>query len=555
VGVRQLLLYVNTWRILKRSQTAQRSKRHMYGGCSHHVAAVGFSCAVLTLAEGVAARPVRTADFNGDGRDDLAIGVSGDHVDGFSGAGSVLIVSGHPNAGLDADDSRQFTQATPGLSDVPEMNDRFGEVLTWGDFDGDGFSDLAIGVPFEDIAGFVDAGAAHVLYGSPVGIIANNAQVWTQNSPGVQDQAEATDRFGFALAAGDFNNDGFDDLAIGVPFEDLDFIGDAGVVHVLYGSESGLSAAADQFWTQNSSLIQDQAEFGDRFGMTLASGDFTGDGRDDLAIAAPFEDVAGIADAGVVHVLKGGALKLIASGNQLWSQDSGGIPNDADDGDHFGLTLVAGDFNGDSADDLAIAAPDEDLGLMRTNAGLVHVLYSSLGRLRSAGTQVWSQATAGIPERAETGNRFGSSLAAGDMNNDGRDDLLIGVPRESVNSTPTAGLVHLVLGSGDGLTDDGQRIRTQNSSGVEDDVEFGDQFGQSLTVGDFDGDGFMDVAIGVPFENIGSITNAGAVNVIFGSAGGFDSSGDVFLTQDTFAVPGVAEFSDNFGGVRVHLPN
>ena len=88
----------------------------------------------------------------------------------------------------------------------------------------------------------------------------------------------------------DFNGDGFDDLAIGVLLEDVGSIVDAGAVNVIYGTANLLSAANDQFFTQNTTNIEDTAEASDNFGSALTSGDFNGDGFDDLAIGVPLEE-------------------------------------------------------------------------------------------------------------------------------------------------------------------------------------------------------------------------------------------------------------------------
>jgi hypothetical protein len=130
-------------------------------------------------------------------------------------------------------------------------------------------------------------------------------QIWDRDIVEVEGGAEALDHFGYALAAGDFNSDGRDDLAIGVPFEDIDSIPNAGAVNVLYGSAGGLMAAGDQPWHQDVADVEGAAESGDEFALALAAGDFDGDGQDDLAIAVPEEDVESIADAGAVNVLYG----------------------------------------------------------------------------------------------------------------------------------------------------------------------------------------------------------------------------------------------------------
>ena len=217
----------------------------------------------------------------------------------------------------------------------------------YGDFNGDGFDDLAIGVPGEDLGSIfnADAGAVAVIYGSSSGLSATSAhidQFWTQDSTNIDNQAEGSDQFGFSLTAADFNADGKDDLAIGVPHEDS---GSPGGVQVIYGSSSGLSATlahVDQFWTQDSADIDNQAEDGDLFGYTLAIGDFNADGKDDLAVGVPFEDLGSIGNAGAVEVIYGslsGLSATLAHADQFWTQDSADINDSAEVEDLFALSL------------------------------------------------------------------------------------------------------------------------------------------------------------------------------------------------------------------------
>src|SRR5688572_5539795 len=149
-----------------------------------------------------------------------------------------------------------------------------------GDFNGDGFDDLALGVPGEDIRdnafnNVPDVGAVNVIYGSPTGLSATYAanQFWHQDASGVFDNNEAYDGFGSSLATGDFNGDGYDDLAIGVPGEDLGLVVDAGAVNILYGSASGLSSAGSQIWHQDSAGVQGVSQRTNHFGFALAVGD------------------------------------------------------------------------------------------------------------------------------------------------------------------------------------------------------------------------------------------------------------------------------------------
>ena len=179
------------------------------------------------------------------------------------------------------------------------------EAVATGDFNNDGYHDLAIGAPKENIGDLADAGTVHVIYGAEGGLNADGNQVWSQETPGIAGAPESGDVFGNSLATGDFNGDGFDDLAIGVSRDDVGVITDAGAVHVLHGRSGGLSADTSQVWTQDDTDILEGAEEGDQFGLVLAAGDFDLDSFSDLAIAVPFEDLAGVENTGAVNVLYG----------------------------------------------------------------------------------------------------------------------------------------------------------------------------------------------------------------------------------------------------------
>ena len=140
------------------------------------------------------------------------------------------------------------------------------------------------------VIGLLALGVGLIATPSAAQLGAAGNQFWNQDSPGLLGGAEARDFFGTAVAAGDFENDGYDDLAIGIYKEDIGAIVDAGAVQVLYGGASGLSATGNQLWFQNSPGIKDGSETGDSFGRSLAGGDFDGDGYGDLAIGVAGED-------------------------------------------------------------------------------------------------------------------------------------------------------------------------------------------------------------------------------------------------------------------------
>ena len=240
------------------------------------------------------------------------------------------------------------------------------------DFNGDGFADLAVGVPFEDQAATND-GAVNVIYGGPGGLSAAGNEVWSQGSEGITGTPEAGDLFGYSLAAADFNGDGFTDLAVGVPFEDQAATND-GAVNVIYGGPGGLSAAGNEVWSQGGEGVAGAPEAGDQFGYSLAAGNFGNSSQADLAIGVPFEDQAATND-GAVNVIYGATGGLAVPGNEVWSQGGEGITGTPEAGDQFGYSLAAGNFGNSSQADLAIGVPFEDQAA--TNDGAVNVIYGA----------------------------------------------------------------------------------------------------------------------------------------------------------------------------------
>jgi len=142
----------------------------------------------------------------------------------------------------------------------------FGHSLAAGDFDGDGFDDLAIAVRSEDLGAAVHAGAINVIYGTAARLSSAGNQFWHQDSPGVLGDAGSSENYGDGLIVGNFNAGSRDALAASVHDEDVGSAIDAGAVSILYGSSAGLKSAGNQLWTQNSSNINDIAETGDKFG-------------------------------------------------------------------------------------------------------------------------------------------------------------------------------------------------------------------------------------------------------------------------------------------------
>lgn len=327
-------------------------------------------------------------DFDGDGLVDRVIAYprhddgegliairwgTGTHQDYTYTADSVLGM--YLELGPDRLDADGGLLAGTGIS--PTSYDHFGTSPVAADFDGDGQMDLAFGVPGADVDDEVNAGKVVVIYGKSQNTFltdASDLQVWDQDTSGVRGVAEDYDFFGEVLETGDFDCDGFADLAIGAPQENIGSHANAGAVHVLYGSSTGLTATGDSLFYQGYQGIGGSAEAHDHFGAALAAGHFddaTYSGRecDSLAIGAPGEDVGSIVAAGAVHVMYaadyGGGIfygyePVGSGGTVMFHQDSSGIPSPAETDDGFGAAL--GKVSAGAYDSLWVGVPGEATG-------------------------------------------------------------------------------------------------------------------------------------------------------------------------------------------------
>ncbi|MFD7517945.1 FG-GAP-like repeat-containing protein [Streptomyces niveus] len=430
----------------------------------------------------------------------VAQGDTGKYSEGQKATMSVI--SGHRDAFATACPGKNLYAKLPAIRDFAAGPGRNSAVPS-ADFNRDGINDLVVGLP---LAASSD-GSVTVLPGTTAGPGSSARRTINQNSPGVPGNSEAGDLFGSANAWGDVNGDGYADLIVGSPGENgTTGQTDTGVVAVLHGP--GLNSGKG-YWTDAATRAA-----GEKLGATVTSGDFNADGNADILSIAPGKPGRWWAWDGKSGAAKSGYLNSTA-----YTAAAGYA------------SAVSGDFNKDGYADAAVGFRDP----------------GGVGRL------LWLKGSAtGLQRVGVLEARGGRSLAAGDLNGDGYTDLAVGQPSTTESGhTLKGGAVTAVFGSATGLTSTGRKTFGQDTAGVPDTGETGDDMGASVSVGDVNLDGYDDILTGLPGEDItrGGVaqTNAGQVILLRGSSTGPTATGSVAYHQDTAGVPGTTESNDRLG--------
>jgi Galactose oxidase-like, Early set domain/FG-GAP repeat len=402
------------------------------------------------------------------------------------------------------------------------------------DFNGDGSSDAVVTDPYADPGSISDAGQVTVLYGTSSTIGGGSVDTLVQGSGNVGNTASSGDRFGTTVSAADLDNDGYTDLLVGTPYEDINGQADSGLAQVIWGSSSGLGKGkASTELTQTS------------FGRTITAGDQLGyviDASNELgadlpmvAVGVPGGNVSGLNDAGWVGFFTAGL-----NDPRAIDQNSAGIPGAAEASDRFGDAITLGLIAGTSSRvDAAVGTPGEDLGSGTsaiTNAGaftVINDLYTG-----AAAAQAYDQNSSGVPGTPENNDGFGQvldSVRAGSTTH-----LAVGIPSEAIGTAAKAGSVQLFTSTGTTITP-GTGL-TQDTTGVTGTATAGDQFGRRIVLAPPGlGDTKTRLAVSAPYKDSGA-TDAGQMQIFPLD----DLAAEVTHAQTSTGV-GTAAANDHFG--------
>ncbi len=402
-------------------------------------------------------------------------------------------------------DEQKISDTQGGLAAVLDDSDGFGRgVASIGDLDGDGATDLAVGVWADDDGG-TDRGAVHVLFMNANGTVRAEQKI-SDTQGGLAAVLDNGDSFGHIVdTAGDLDGDGVPDLVVGALGDD-DGGTDRGAVYLLFMNSDG-TVRAEQKISDTQGGLAAVLDNSDQFGHHVAGiGDLDGDGLPDLAVGAWGDDDGGTA-RGAVHVLFMNANGTVRAEQKI-SDTQGGLTAVLDDDDRFGHAVARiGDLDGDGVTDLAVGAKNDDDG--GGARGAIHVLFmNSNGTVRAE--QKISDTTGGFTATLDDLDQLGSGVAGvGDIDGNGTPDLVAGAWFDGDGGS-NRGAVYLLMLAADGTVTEHLKI-SDTAGGLGAALDNDDHFGASVaSIGDLDGDGTLNIVVGASGDDDGGSARGAA---------------------------------------------
>ena len=479
-------------------------------------------------------------DLDGDGVGDLAVGALRDD-DGGADHGALWVLFLNDDGTVKS--HQKISNTEGGFFGTLDDFDRFGNSVTFlGDLDVDGVGDLAVGTFLDDDGG-TDRGAVWVLFLNDDGTVKLEQKI-SNTEGGFTGILNDIDLFGAPVAfLGDLDGDGVGDLAVGATGDD-DGGTDRGAAWVLFLNGDG-TVNSHQKISDTPEGFADTLDDVDFFGTSVAAlGDLDGDGVGDLAVGTRLDDEGGT-NRGAVWMLFLNADDTVKSYQKI-SDNQGGFTGVLDDFDEFGASVAAlGDLDGDGVGDLAVGARLDDDG--GADHGAVWVLFLNADGTVKAHQKI-SSTQGGFTGTLDESEWFGySSASLGDLDGDGVGDLVAGAPFDDDGGgvTSNRGALWVLFLNGDGTVKNHQKI-SDTEGGFTGILDDGDEFGTSFaSLGDLDGDGVGDLAVGAMFDDDGG-TDHGAVWVLFLNADGtVKAHQKISSTQGGFT--GTLDGGDRFG--------
>ncbi|OSZ61431.1 hypothetical protein OQI_05405 [Streptomyces pharetrae CZA14] len=449
------------------------------GSAAAVVAAAVIAGTMVPAMPAVAVHGAVPGDFDGDGYRDLVLPVPGATVLGYERAGAVVVVYGSSKGVSSASRRQTITEGSAGVEGGVGENDGFGTSTATADLNRDGYADLVVGAPddegttrilwgsrngltkgtelptvstaYPDRNG-LDVAAAGLGTGSRTKVLIGGLQLTdVYKGPFAKDGSYGDsvtvwnrDAIG-SVALGDFNRSGSpDQVAFGTLRPELS------------GSPIMVNHAGTETWPE-------PLEHGN--GLIAATGDVNGDGYADLVVGDPLEPVTPGVDGetgGRVLVYRGSKNGITRTQvPEVITQQTAGVPGTSEAGDRFGGGLTVADLNRDGAADIVIGAPYEAVGAAE-RTGTVTVIPGRRSGALGTGGYSFHQDTTGIPSSNEAGDFFGTTLSAGDLNRDGRPELIIGAAGENNGN----GAVFTLPGGTSRPTGTGSRVFTLETLGM-----------------------------------------------------------------------------------------